>query len=145
MLSKLWKSTLLRWIISIAGIVIIYVVINGVFVGAQNMLNNEDRSKLEQMVEELKSESAVIDTMEQQLTTQDNELTEWNAQINQETDENMHTILVIQYNEKVEVYNLLYNQYDAKITAYNQKVNEAKALSDKIGGKWYISPVRIRN
>jgi len=49
--------------------------------------------------------------------------------------------LIAHYNDKVSRYQAAYANYSAAVDAANRKIAEANALSEKIGGTWFLIPL----
>jgi flagellar biosynthesis chaperone FliJ len=160
-------SRLIRGIVSLAGIIVVYGVINLVFVGGQKLWHHSDHAKFDLLKAQLESEKLAISNAEARLQGFEDEMTRMEAQIEslesriESTDRrypsgvpseiyasyngsvSQYNELVDQHNSLLQNYNTLYPVYAARVDAYNEKVKKANIISKNIGGTWIIVPIPV--
>ncbi len=116
----------------IIGVILLYLIGNVVFVGAQKIWHSGDQNKFDNIKQELTTKKTEIDDLESKINTKKSEM-----------DRNSANGYIDAYNSEVNDYNLMLDKYDSDVDSYNKLVTEANGLSKKIGGTWYIVPIPV--
>lgn len=130
----------------IIGIVIIFIIINIIFWGAQEFYYRDESSQIKETQKFLESEERSIKALSLKIDEQKNELNQKEIKLN-----NYESLGYIdKYNNSVDNYNFslsLYqsniNTYKSKINTYNTKVGEVNNLIEQSGSRWYLLPIPI--
>jgi len=117
----------------LVGVILLYVIGNVVFVGAQKIWHSSDQSKFDKIKQELTIKKGEIDNLESKINTKKSEM-----------DHDSENGYIDAYNSQVDGYNIMLSEYESDVDNYNKLVAEANDLSKKIGGTWYIVPIPIR-
>ena len=123
---------------------IIFIIINLVLWGAQELYHHEGTQQIKQIEAWLDNESRSIDALEAKIHSTEMELNRRENELNR--------LKIIgytsQYNAGVDSFNFLLSthkqdidNYNAKLIAYNAKIDEANALIKKSGVRWYLIPI----
>lgn len=142
-----WWSTIIISLVGIAGILLVYGIINFFLVGAQVLYHKPDNDKINEMKSYLDTTKAEIDKFETNLPILQQRIEVMKAEMDRlKTTGNLY-----QYNNMINSFNSLlvnyksdYQTYEKDIAEYNQKVAEYNDLAKRIGIKvYYILIPRI--
>lgn len=158
-------SKIISFIISIIVIILLYVLVNFLLVGGQNLYKKDDVNKFETLKKEIKSEEIALKIKENELETMQVRINILKDSMNQiKTEVNVieskypsgvpseiyshYKYQVNNYNNKarefndiLEKFNPIYEEYLDDLESTNSKINEANILSKEIGGTWYVIPI----
>lgn len=165
--SGLSPTKILGLIGSLVVTVVLFVALNLILVGAQELWHRGDNAKLDLLKMQLKSEREIIGSAETKLEgleasvkRLESEASDLNGSIGRlETQypQGVPSALYAAYERSVSDYNRLvgqrsaalatysatYDNYSAQLDAYNEKVKAANALAERVGGTWYVVPIPV--
>lgn len=135
--------TIIRYFIGILAVGVVFLVVNSIFLGGQELWHYQDNKELKLIEQELNiKENALLNMendirkLESSLKIQEENMIRWEAN-------NMMNL----YNKNLNNYNNMIGEYNNKIASYenerkeyNRKVDEFNELAEKAGGRWYIIP-----
>lgn len=133
-----WMPNLPSWVF----VVISFAALNVAIVGAQKFWHQEDQQRLDTLKAEISIARLRLCEQEASIRLIASDIARMAEQIdNGGTTAIEHNALVTRYNERMSLYKAVYADYSINIESANNKIDEANALSRKIGGTWYLIPV----
>jgi len=139
-----WYRKPLGLLASLAGLVVVFGLINLVFVGGQEALHHGDQSRLDTLKTELTTEKAQLESLSATITSEESYLTTTGKQMDTYKANGQisaYNSLVDPYNSTYDAYVANINQYNASLPSYNAKAEEANKLAKNIGSTYYIVPL----
>jgi len=146
-----WTKRPLAILGSIAGVVLVYLIVNAILVGAQNMGHSDEKAQLEDYKIELKDEKENILSAKEELEAVQakaeslkEEIDGYEADYPYGIPEELYgdyEMIVEDYNGLVDDYDAMRIDYEGQIDDYNEKVDTANDLAEEVGSTWYIVPV----
>ncbi|PGK51841.1 hypothetical protein CN918_29045 [Priestia megaterium] len=146
-----WTKRPLAIFFSIAGVILIYIIVNAILIGVQNMSHSDEKAQLEKYKTELKEEKEDILSAEEELKAVQakaeslkEEVDGYEIDYPQGIPEELYgdyEMLVDEYNGLVDEFDTMNIDYEDQIEGYNKKVETANDLAEEVGSTWYIVPV----
>ncbi|MFH1867081.1 MAG: hypothetical protein ABIJ81_03300 [Patescibacteria group bacterium] len=128
--------------------ILVFVIINGIIWGGQELYHRKDTQAIKRLDEYLLIEKETIEGLENKINAESTNLDGLQEELNYLEANGF----IDMYNNKVDQYNdLLYaykndlDIHDDKISEYNLKVEEVNKLIEKSSTRWYIIPIPLPN
>jgi hypothetical protein len=142
-LSRQWRMPRLpEWLVYVLTIIILFGGANLLLVGAQKLWHWSDQSRLDVLKAQIAGERARLREEEGWLSQHGSEIEGLRKQIvGGVFGASMRSAVITEYTERVTSFRARYERYSSDIDAVNKKIEDANALSKKIGGTWYVIPI----
>ncbi len=126
--------------------ILIFVVINVLLWGGQEIYHYSDTQKIKEIDSFLQTEKSLIINLEAKISSEESEIENLKSEL-----ELYKTLGYIDsYNSEVDNFNNLLEQYKSdlydynlKLTNYNNKVDEENILIKKSSSRWYLIPIPL--
>ncbi|MCK5084493.1 MAG: hypothetical protein KAQ64_02470 [Candidatus Pacebacteria bacterium] len=131
---------------SIVSIILIYVVLNLVLWGAQELHYKEDTQEINKIEKWLNIEEKEINSLEKKINNQSFEIEQMESKLNnleRQGSITSYNYNVEKYNSLLEEYNDNFDIYDEKFAKYNNEINHFNELIKKSGLRWYLITIPL--
>jgi len=126
--------------------VIIFIVLNAILWGGQELYYYKDTKKINEIDSFLTSEKTSITALEDKISLEEDNIKSLDSRL--ESYQSLGYIDdynngVGSFNNLLETYKSDLDNYNLKLTNYNTKVDEMNVLIKKSGTRWYLIPIPL--
>jgi len=122
-------------------IVFVFGLGNLLLVGGQKLAHRDDLARLDKLKAQIAIDKAHLVEQETALSQLSTQIENLAHRVETANSLAVQNATIENHNRLIDDYHSLFDEYSSHVEATNQIIKEANALSEKIGGTWFLIPI----